>query len=213
MIGQVLADFCAAAGDHVEYAVRQTGFGIDFRQLQRRQGSDFTGFEDHRVACRQCRCGFPQGNLDRVVPGANTGHHAQGLTTGINKGAVTQWDLLAFDRRDQTRVIFQYVGTGNDIHRRGFRHGLAGIQRFQRGQFVVAFAQNIHRSAQNTRTFHRRHRRPHFLSAGCTGHRTVDVFSAGRLDLGKHFTVRRVNRVESFSIGTVYIGTINIELL
>ncbi|SVK51774.1 Uncharacterised protein [Acinetobacter baumannii] len=37
MVGQVLPHFRPAAGHHVEHAVRQAGFGVDFRQLQRRQ--------------------------------------------------------------------------------------------------------------------------------------------------------------------------------
>ncbi len=140
-------------------------------------------------------------------------HHAQRFAAGVNERSVAQRDLLAFNGRDQAGVILDHVRAGDDIHRERFRNRLAGVASFERGEFVVALAQNLDRAAQNARTRHRRHRRPHLLPAGRAGHRTIDVFSAGGLDFSQNFAVRRVNGVEGFSSGAVYIGAMNIELL
>ena len=85
VLGQPGADFTAAAGQYVEHSVRQAGGGKDLGQLQGSQGGDFAWFEDHRVTGSQGRCRFPQGDLDRVVPRADTGHNAQRLATGVNE--------------------------------------------------------------------------------------------------------------------------------
>lgn len=85
VLGQELAGFCAHARQNVKHAVRQTRFGVDFGKLQGGEGRHFARFEDHRVTCGQRWRGFPQGDLDRVVPRANARDHAQRFTTGIDK--------------------------------------------------------------------------------------------------------------------------------
>lgn len=112
VLGQPGADFAAAAGQDVEHAVRQAGFGVDLGQFQGGQRGDFRWLEDHRVAGGQGRGGFPQGDLDRVVPRADTGGHAQRLAAGVDEGRFAQRDLLAFDGRYQACVVLQHVGAG-----------------------------------------------------------------------------------------------------
>ncbi len=85
VLGQPGADFTAAAGQDVEHTCWNAGFGVDLGQFQGGQRGDFARFEDHRVTGCQGRGGFPQGDLDRVVPRADTGHYAQGLATGIDE--------------------------------------------------------------------------------------------------------------------------------
>ena len=149
MLGQQLAGDRATARQNVKDTVRQARFGVDFRQFQRGKRCDFARFEDHCVARSQRWCGFPQRDLDRVVPCANTSDHAKRLTAGIDKGGVAQRDLLPFQRRDQPGVVLQHIGTGDDINRLGFAQRLTGVEGFQRGQLVIALAQNIDRATQD----------------------------------------------------------------
>ncbi len=116
MLGQVLAGLRAHARQDVKHAVRQARFGIDFGKFQGGERGHFARLEDHRVTCRQRRGGFPQGDLDRVVPCANAGHHTQRFAAGVDERRLAQGDLTAFQRRDQPRVILQHVRAGDDIH-------------------------------------------------------------------------------------------------
>jgi hypothetical protein len=58
VFGQPGADFATTAGQHVEHAIREAGFGVDLSQLERGQRGDFAWLEDHRVACRQAGADF-----------------------------------------------------------------------------------------------------------------------------------------------------------
>ena len=85
MFGQVLPGFGADARQDVKYAVRQAGFAVDFRQLQGGERGDFTRFKNHGVTGGQRRSGFPQRDLNRVVPGADPGHDTERLAAGIDE--------------------------------------------------------------------------------------------------------------------------------
>ena len=213
MLGQPGADFTAAAGQDVEHAIRQPRFGEDLGQLEGGQRSDFAWFEDHRVAGSQGRCGFPQGDLDRVVPRADTGHNAQRLATGVNERGGAQRDLLAFNGGRQACVVFQYVGTGDDIDVAGFGVRLAGVQGFEGGQFVVAFAQDFHGATQDARTLHGRHGGPDFLAFFSADNGAFDVFFGSALHLREDFAVSRVDGIESSVATGVGVAAVDVEFL
>ena len=213
MLGQELAGLCAHARQDVKHAVRQARLGVDFRQLQGGERGHFARLEDHRVARRQRRGGFPQGDLDRVVPRADARHHAQRLAAGVDERGVAQRDLAAFQRRDQPRVVLQHVCTGDDIHGRGFGKRFTGVEGFQRCQLVVALAQDIDGAAQNARALHGGHRRPDFLPAFCAFDGAVHVFAPGGLHGCQNFTVRRIDGLEGATAGGGCITTIDIKLL
>src|SRR5450830_91199 len=213
VLGQPGADFTAAAGQNVEHAVRYAGRGVDLGQFQGGQRSDFNGLEDHRVAGGQGRGGFPQGDLDRVVPRADTGDHAQRLATGVDERSGAQRDLLAFDRRHQASVIFQHVGTGDDVDITGFRVSLAGVQGFQGGQFVVALTEDVDGATQDARTLHGGHRGPDFLALLGTDHGPLDVVLGRALHFGENFTVGRVDGIESGIAAGVGVTAVDVEFL
>ena len=85
MFSEVLAGLRTHARQDVKHAVRQTRFGIDFGKFQGCERGHFARLEDHRVTCRQRRGGFPQGDLDRVVPRADARHYAQRFAAGIDE--------------------------------------------------------------------------------------------------------------------------------
>ena len=213
MLGEQLTGHRAAAWQHVEHAVRHACFAVDFRQLQGGERGHFARLKDHRVAGRQRRRGFPQGDLNRIVPRADTRHHAERFATRIDERGIAQRDLLALQRRDQARVVLQHVCAGNDIHAGGFAQRLAGIQSFQRGQLVVAPAQDIYRAAQNARTLHRGHRRPDLLAFACGGNGAVDVVAASLMHLRQHFAVGGIDGVKGVASRCRDVSAINIEVL
>ncbi len=211
--GQQLAGDRAAARQYVENAVRHASFAVDLRQFQSGKRRHFARLKDHRVARCQRRRGFPQRNLNRVVPRADARDHTERLAARINERGVAQRDLLPLQRRDQTRVILQHVCAGDDIHAGGFAQRLAGIQGFQRSQLVVARAQNIHRAAKDARALHGGHRRPDFLAftRRCDG--AVDVSAARFMNLRQHFAISGVDRVKGVASRCGDISAINIEVL
>ncbi|MNZ36544.1 hypothetical protein D3C78_539690 [compost metagenome] len=213
MLGQPGADFAAAAGQDVEHAVRQAGFGVDLGQFQGGQRGDFRRLEDHRVAGGQGRGGLPQGDLDRVVPGADTDGHAQRLAAGVDERAVAQRDLLAFDGRYQACVVFQHVGAGDDVDVAGFGVRLAGVQGFQHGQLVVALAQDLDGAAQDARTLHGGHRGPDFLATLGAFDGLLDVSLGGTLHVGEDFAGSRVDGFEGGIAASVDVSAINVEFL
>ena len=208
-----MADLTAAAGEHVEHAIGQAGLGVDLGQLQGGQRGDFAGLEDHRVAGGQGRGGLPQGDLDRIIPRADTGDHAQGLAAGVDEAGVAQRDLLAFDGRDQAGVVLQHVGPGDDIDIAGLRQRLAGVEGFQRGQLIVALTQDVDRLAQDARALHGGHRRPDLLPGGGAAHGQFDIGLAGALQGGQDFAVGRIDRLEGAAAAGCHIAAANIELL
>ena len=213
MLGQELAGLCAHARQDVKHAVRHACFGVDLRQFQGGKRRHFARLEDHRVARRQRRGRFPQGDLDRVVPRADARHHAQRLAAGVDERGVAQRDLAAFQRRDQPRVVLQHVRAGDDVDGRGFGIRFTGVEGFQRCQLVVTLAQDIDGATQDARALHGGHRRPDFLPALCAFDGAVHVFAPGGLHGRQNFTVRRVDGLEGATAGGGCITTIDIKLL
>ena len=213
VLGQPGADFTAAAGQYVEHASRYAGFGVDLGQFQGGQRGDFAWLEDHRVTGGQGWRGFPQGDLDRVVPCADTGDNAQRLAAGVDERRVAQWDLLAFDGRHQACVVFQHVGASDDVDVFGFGERLAGVQGFQGGQFIVALAQDVDGTTQDARTLHGGHGGPDFLAFFGADHGAFNVFFSSALHLGENFTVSRVDGVESGIAASVAVAAVNVEFL
>ncbi len=62
------ADDRAGADQHVEYARRQAGFGVNLRKQGRCGRRQFSGFEDDTVTRGQSRCRFPNRNRPGKIP-------------------------------------------------------------------------------------------------------------------------------------------------
>ena len=213
MLGQPLADLAARALHDVEHAGRHTSFGVDLGQADRGQRGYFRRLEHHRVAGGQGRGRLPHGDLDRVVPGADAGDHAQRLAAGVEEAGLAQRQLDALDGGGQAGVVLDHVGTGDDVHGGGFSQRLAGVQGFQVGQLVVALAQDLDGAAQDARTLHGSHRRPHLLAFGRALHGAFDVGLAGDLHFSDHVTGGRVHGLESLAAGGIDALAVDVELL
>ena len=60
----------------------------------------------------------------------------------------------------EARKIFEAVGAGNHIDDSSFLDGLAGVARFELGEFLIARSQKLRRAAQHSRPFGAGHARP-----------------------------------------------------
>ncbi len=213
VFGDQRPDTGTTAGQHVEHAIGQPGLAEDFRQFERAQRGDFAGFEDHRVAGGQRRSRLPQGDLDRIVPGADAGDHAKRLPSGVDEAAVAQRNLLTLDGRGEARVVLQHVGAGNDVDAAGFAQRLAGIQGFQQRQLVVALAQQIDRAAHDARPLDACERRPDALALLGAFDRALQVGRTGLSHIGQDFAVGRVDALEGLVAAGVDVAAMDIELL
>ena len=191
MVGQPLANFGGAL-HHVEHARRHARFGKDFRQLHRTHGGFLGWLEDHGVTAGQGRRGFPAGDLDRVVPGANAGTDAQGLPAGVVK-ITAQVLLVTFDGGCQAGKELNRIGTGDHIHGFCFLPGLASIAHLCGSQFIITLSQKRNRPKQNPAALDGSHGRP----LGKTG---AGTFNGGLL----HGFIRHFHFVDNLTRGRVH---------
>ena len=120
----------------------KSGLQKNLFQLHGREGRELRGFEDHGVAAGQGWRGFPAGDLQRVVPGADAGDHAQGFAARVAEGLRAEIDVLAAQGLREAGEILQAIRAGQHVHDQGFLDGLAGIARFELGEFSIARAQD-----------------------------------------------------------------------
>ena len=208
-VGDHLGTDIAKSLDDVEDTVRQAGFGQRFGQLQRAERRHFGGLEDHGVAADKGGGRLPAGDLDRVVPRADSEADAERLALGEGEGAA-EIDMFAGQRCRQAAEIFQAVRAGGGICDKGFLQGFAGVERFQDGQFVVLLAQDVGGTAQHPAALGGRGRGPDFLTGQGRGNGGIDDGIVGGLDLGDHFAGGRIKAVERGAALAFQIGSANI---
>ena len=160
LMGDERAAERAVALHDLEYAIRQPG--VAEHRLERRRGQRglFGGLEDHRIAARQRRRRLPAGDLQRIIPCADAGDDAQRLAPGIAERFRAQIQMLPRHRGGDTRIIFQAIGTRQDVDRLRLLHGFARVERFDPRQFDVALAQDVRGAAQDAAALARRQCRP-----------------------------------------------------
>jgi len=145
----------------VEDTSRHAGFCVDFGQLEGVEGSEFGGLVNHAVAGGEAGSRLPQGDLDGVVPGTNSGTDTERRFSGVEPGIWAELSCLAVQATssDHVGVVLEDVGTGDDIDSAGFGERLASISGLDLGELIVAFAEEGDSSEKDTRT----------LNGGCGG--------------------------------------------
>ena len=127
----------------VEGAVGQPGLLERLGEVGGGEGRQLGRLEDHRVAAGECRGRLPAGDLDRVVPGADPGDHAEGLAPRIAERRGAEVDMLAGQRRGNSGEIVEAIRPRQDVDRDRLLDRLAGVARLGLGDLLVARAQNI----------------------------------------------------------------------
>ena len=159
-----------------------------FTALKRRE---LRRLENHGIAAGERGRGLPAGDLQRIVPGADAGHHAQGLAARVAEGLGTQIDVLAAQGLREAREVFEAFRAGDHIHHQGLLNRLAGVARFELGELLIARAQQFAPPAQHARPLRAGHRRPFGLAALRRAHRRVDFAGARHGHLAQHLPVGR----------------------
>jgi len=164
--------------DHLENAGRQARFEIGFLELgggERRQAGRL---EDHRVAEGERGSRLPARDLQRVIPGADAGDDSERLAARITESLRAEVDVLAGRALCESGEILEAFRAGDDVDDARFLNRLAGIARLERGQFIVAGAQDLGGTPQYSRALRRPHRRPAGLGLAGSQHRRIDFLRA-----------------------------------
>ena len=82
---------------HLEHPGGQSRLGKISSSLHRGERRQLGGLEDHGIAAGERRRGLPAGDLQRVVPGADAGHHAQRLAARVAERLGAEIEVLAGD--------------------------------------------------------------------------------------------------------------------
>ena len=184
------------AGDDVQHAVGQAGFLSDFTQQQGGARCHFRRFDDRSAACGQRGADFPGRHQQRIIPRRNAGAHAARLAAQHRSvGAVVFAGAaaagVARGGGEKAQVVYhkrQIAAFADKFIR------LAGVFRFDFGQFIGARFDDIGHFPQHARALARRGLRPapvvkrgfgrrhggiHFLFAG--GGHLRHGFACGRV--------------------------------
>ena len=191
----------------VEGARWETGVDEDLGQSQRAQRCELRRLEHHRVAGCQRRRRLPAGDLDRIVPRTDRGAHAERLAARVGERRA-EVDVLAGVRRDQTGEVLQAVGARRGIGDKRLLQRLAGVERFEHRQLVVAFTDRLGGSVQHTPTLDGRRLRPGREPAAGGVHR---LFDHGRIGGAQAGDDRPVARVDALELGPVTIDELPVD--
>ena len=129
--------------DDVEDACGKAGFRVDFGQLEGVQGSEFGGLVDHAVAGGEAGGGLPEGDLDGVVPGSDSGADSKRCLGGVEPGVRAELGGLAVEaaRGDHVCVVLEDICAGDNVGGAGLGEGLSSVSGLNFGELVIAFAQ------------------------------------------------------------------------
>ncbi len=113
--------------------------------------------------------------MQRVVPGADAGHHAQRLAPRVAEGLRSKIDVLAAETLCKSGKILEAIRPGGHIHYSRFLDGFAGIAGFELGEFLVARPQDVGGAAQDSGPLARRSSLPTQVARSRGADRRVDL--------------------------------------
>ena len=130
---------------------RHAGLEQDLLELDGGERRQFGRLENHGVAAGERRRGLPAGDLQRIVPGADAGDHAQRLAPRVAERLRPEIDVLAGEALRETGEIFEAIGAGDDVDDAGLLDGLAGIARLELGEFLDCATRSRSAARRSTR--------------------------------------------------------------
>ena len=176
MIDQRVADDAAGAGDDVEHARRQAGFQRQFADPQRRQRGQFGRLHHDGAAAGQRRRQLPHPDHQREIPRHDHGDDADRLAHGVGQRVVAGRDHFAADLVGPAGVIGQRVDRGRQILAQHARDRLAGIEAFQRCDFIGVLLHQVDEPQQDLAALGGAHGAPRtFEGAARGGDGAIDI--------------------------------------
>lgn len=202
----------AAAGDHVDDAVRHSGSGRGLREQQRRQGSDLRRFEHDGVARGDRGQDLPRGHLQRIVPRRDRADHPDRFAADAGRvvGGVLarRLALQIAGRAGEERHVVDRPGNvelGREFDR------FARLPGFGACDVVGHLRELGSPSSQDGGTLARARRRPVRVGGLRGGDRVVDVvhrcFGAG----GDHLTGGRIEHLVPFGRPAVQVAAADVQ--
>ena len=137
------ADDGAVAGDDVEDAFGQAGFGGDFRQAQRAQGSLAGGLDDDAVAGGKDGAEFPGGHLDGEIPRQDGAHDPERFADDHGDVAGAGGGNLVILLVGDFGVPAETMDGIGDVHGQAVGDGFAGVEGVEQGQFIEIFFEEV----------------------------------------------------------------------
>ena len=183
---QVRADLGGALHD-VEHPRRQPGLGVQLRQRRAVQRRELGRLVHHRVAGGQARRALPQRDLQRVVPRADADADAQRLLACVHPRVGPEGCRLAVQTTaaDEVGEVLEHVGARGDVDGGGFRERFARVFGLERGEEIVARAEEGGGAEQDARALWGRSIGPGGEGARGGGDGGVDVGWGGGADCGE----------------------------
>ena len=167
----------------------------EFANAQGCHRSLLGGFDQNRVAARQCRPNFPCQHHQWKIPRQYTGNHTQGFAHDHADSISIGRGHLIIQLVDRFRVPADCADGFGQIGHHAFADRLAAFEAFQNRQFVQIFLNQISQLQQNGLALARTLGRPHARvkrSAG-QGYRVVNIRGITGINIGNHVARRRVD--------------------
>jgi hypothetical protein len=195
---------CAAqAGDDVQHAVRQAGFGAEFGDPQQRQARVLGRLDDAGIARGDRRAHRSTEDLHRVVPRHDVAGHAVRLADGQHGVTVLVGDGLAVQLVGGAGIELEVACEGGGVAA-GLAHRLAGVQTFQQGQFFRMLGDDARPLVEDAAAGDRRRRAPRlFIGRTGRGDRAVDI---RRRAAGKRTEAKAAGRIDHLDRGAAGRG-------
>jgi hypothetical protein len=151
-----------------------------------------------RAAGRQRRAPLPRHHHDREVPGDDLARHADRLAPRGAEVVATDGDGLAVDLVGPPGVVAQCLEGQRDVAGAGVVHGLAVVERLERGEFVDLRLDQVGQPQHDPAPLASVHARPGAFVEGLSRrqHRGVHVGRIRFRDLCDHLLGGRVDRGE-----------------
>ncbi len=135
-----LASACPAAspvpGNNVQHARRKARVKRQLAHSDRAHRRLLGGFQNHRIAHRQCRRDFPHRHVQRKIPRHDRADHAERLMDRIRQARWARLRDLAVDFIDRLGVISRRLDRQRDVHGARIVDRFSGIERFKQRQFI-----------------------------------------------------------------------------
>ncbi len=186
------------AGHDVDHAVGNAGLLGQPGHPQAGERRLLGRLHHDRAAGGQGRAPFPGHHQHREIPGNDLPDHAHRLASAVAEVVAADRNRLAVDLVGVAGVVAEHVDHERQIAMAGFANRLAVVERFERGQLVDFFFDQVGQLEHQAAPVAGIHPAPGSMLQGVARrfHRQIDVGRIAFGHLGNDFFGGRVDRLE-----------------
>ena len=205
--GQSCTRSFAEAGDDVDDAFRNSSVEKNFAEAKSGERRLFGGFEDDAISSGERRREFPRGHEQRKIPRNDLADDADRLAqrerVKLAAGRVGHADGngVAFDLGRPAGHVMEQVGGERHVRHARDRARFAVIQRFDFGEFIRVFEDEVADAPDEFAAFAGRHATPRagFESAASGGNGALDIFLVAFGRSGEDRGIRGIEDIKSLA--------------